>query len=111
MHKKTLASSLSAALLVFAFVQYNSVATSDGFYWPALSAEEGESIAIDTDNDGSEAAPKKKGGNGFVRALGAPFRALGRAFGGGKKNNEQARRTSKNDAEKFESTKLARIKD
>lgn len=111
MHNKTLASSLLAVLLVFAFVQYNSVATSDGFYWPGLSAEEEASIAIDVQDDGSEAAPKKKGGNGFVRALGAPFRAIGRVFGGGKKNNEQARRTSRNDAEKFESTKLARIKD
>ena len=31
---------------------------------------------------------KKKRGNGFVRAIGAPFRALGRLFGGGRKKNE-----------------------
>ncbi len=38
------------------------------------------------------AAPAKKRGNGFLRALGAPFRALGRLFGGGRKKDTTARR-------------------
>lgn len=37
-------------------------------------------------------APAEKKGNGFVRALTAPFRALGRLFGGGRKSPEAAAR-------------------
>lgn len=60
------------------------------------------------DAHGDTTAEKsKQEGNGFLRALKAPFRALGRVFGGGKKNekNEQARiqRISESDAKRFES--------
>jgi Tfp pilus assembly protein PilF len=49
-------------------------------------APEGEPAATDDTQQ-----PKRKG-NGFVRALGAPFRALARLFGGGKKSTtEQAK--------------------
>lgn len=41
-------------------------------------------------------------GNGVLRALGAPFRAIGRLFGGRKKNNK-LQRISEEDAKKFES--------
>lgn len=43
--------------------------------------------------DGAEQTSKPKG-NGFVRAISAPFRALGRLFGGGKKkkNAEKAKK-------------------
>ncbi|MGH9879868.1 MAG: tetratricopeptide repeat protein, partial [Pyrinomonadaceae bacterium] len=51
-----------------------------------------------------EEAKQASGGNRFVRAFTAPFRALGRLFGGGKKNNDKLQRLSKKDIEKFEST-------
>jgi Flp pilus assembly protein TadD len=50
---------------------------------------EAEQKADDSSKDASEAnnsqQPKRKG-NGFARALGAPFRALARLFGGGRKS-------------------------
>jgi len=43
-------------------------------------------------------------GNGFVRALKAPFKAISRIFGGGKKNDDgKLERISKKDLKKFES--------
>jgi Flp pilus assembly protein TadD len=42
-------------------------------------------------------------GNGFLRALGAPFRAIGRLFGRGKKNDNKLERISEKDAKRFES--------
>jgi hypothetical protein len=60
-------------------------------------------VAADDSSEGetpnSEATQKKKG-SGFARALGAPFRALGRLFGGGKKNDQQARRISEKGRQK-----------
>ncbi len=43
-------------------------------------------------------------GSGFVKALGAPFRAIGRLFGGGKKKS-RVERISQKDIEKFETAK------
>ena len=37
-------------------------------------------------------------GNGFLRALGAPFRAIGRLFGKGKKSENKLERISEKDA-------------
>jgi hypothetical protein len=42
-------------------------------------------------------------GNGFLGALKAPFKAIGRLFGGGKKNKVKLERISEKDAKKFES--------
>jgi len=42
-------------------------------------------------------------GNRFVGALKAPFKALGRLFGGGKKNKVKLERISEKDAKQFES--------
>ena len=42
--------------------------------------------------DETEPQPKKSG-NGFVRAITAPFRALAKIFGGGKKNKTETART------------------
>ena len=121
MSKKAFASSLLAVYLMFAFVQHNTTVNAGIFDWSGLVAEQvavEEPIAVDSDNDGktkdSADTSTKKRGNGFVRALSAPFRALGRLFGGGGKKNDQqqqARRISNKEAEKFESTKLTRIKD
>jgi|ERR1043165_7551936 Flp pilus assembly protein TadD len=121
MSKKAFASSLLAVYLLFAFVQHNTTASAGVFDWSALVTEEVavDSAAVDSNTDGtnkdSANASTQKRGNGFVRVLSAPFRALGRLFGGGGKKNEkneqQARRISKQDAEKFESTRLTRIQD
>jgi len=120
MSKKTFASSLLAVLLLFAFVQHHTAARAGIFDWSALVAEQvaaDESTAVDSTADGATRdlahARTKKSGNGFVRALGAPFRALGRLFGGGKKNDQQVqmRRVTNKDLEKFENTKLERISD
>ena len=121
MSKKTFASSLLAVILLFAFVQHHTAARAGVFDWSALVAEQvaaDESTAVDSTADGTTRdlahAKTKKSGNGFVRALGAPFRALGRLFGGGKKNDQQQvqmRRVTNKDLEKFENTKLERISD
>ena len=118
MSKKAFASSLLAVYLLFAFVQHQTTASAGVFDWSSLVTEEVavDSTAVDSNTDGtnkdSAHASTQKRGNGFVRALSAPFRALGRLFGGGsKKNEQQARRISKQDIEKFEGTKLTRIED
>lgn len=57
--------------------------------------------------DNASTEESKQEGNGFLRALKAPFKAFGRIFGGGKKNekNEQNKiqRISSDDAKRFES--------
>jgi Flp pilus assembly protein TadD len=115
MSKKTFASSLLAVVLLFAFVQHQTAANAGIFDWSVLVADQ---VTTDANTDGttkdSADASTQKKGNGFVRALGAPFRAIGRLFGGGSKKNDQqqqARRISNKEAEKFESNALTRIKD
>jgi len=118
MHKRTFASTFFAFVLLLGLVQQRSVTTAGVFDWAAPAAEEAaaeEALAAEAQDEittTEKVAKKKSRGNGFVRALGAPFRALGRLFGGGKKNNDQqARRISNKELEKFEGTKLTRIKD
>ena len=48
-------------------------------------------------------------GNGFLRALGAPFRAIGRLFGRGKKNENKLERISEKDAKRFESVSATQV--
>lgn len=57
----------------------------------------------------SESDTRKAGGNSFVRALKAPFKALGRLFGGKKKENRLERITEK-DIKTFESTRAEPVK-
>jgi Flp pilus assembly protein TadD len=112
MFRRILASTLVVLLVLTAFPAWTGTSVAQRFDWAALAVDEA-SVAADTNNNEQETsdAPQKKQGNGFVRALGAPFRAIGRLFGGGKKNDNQARRISDKDAAKFESTKLTRVKD
>lgn len=83
--------------------------------WSASTDElEGDPDAIVLENSGSEAGtadeqPKKKG-NKVVKVLAAPFKAFGRLFGGGNKENKIERMTEK-DAERFESVAVTRIDD
>lgn len=46
------------------------------------------SSAVTVRNESAEGAQEKGDGNAFVRAITAPFRALGRLFGGGKKKKK-----------------------
>ena len=67
-----------------------------------LDAKDASARQYDTD--------QKRGGNSFVRALKAPFKALSRLFGGGKKNGNKLQRLSEKDIANFESTPADPIK-
>lgn len=58
-----------------------------------------------------ELETKKKDGNGFVKVVTFPFRAVGRLFGAGKKDETKLERLSKKDVKKFESTTMTRVVD
>jgi Flp pilus assembly protein TadD len=64
------------------------------------------------DSASYEQSYEGKRGNGFLRALKAPFKALGRLFGRGKnKNDGKLHRLTEKDVRKFESAKVNRITD
>ena len=115
MVKSTL-SSLMAIVLLVALVSQPSVTTAEGYDWAAHVAAEAAAEAAENEAAQETAeTPKKKSGNSFTRALGAPFRALGRLFGGGNSNKKNepssARKISEKDAATFESAKISRVKD
>jgi Tfp pilus assembly protein PilF len=57
------------------------------------SRDADKSTASPPDSSDEDAPEQKRKGNGFARALGAPFRALAHLFGGGKKStSEEAKR-------------------
>jgi len=56
-----------------------------------------------SDNQMLSTPVQEGSGNRFIGALKAPFRALGRLFGGGKKNKLKLERISEKDAKHFES--------
>lgn len=71
-----------------------------------------EIAALDAANTPANSASKAEGqDNSFVRALKAPFKAIGRLFGRGKKNNNKLERISEKDIRRFESAPLAQVKD
>ena len=81
---------------------------SFGVIWSVQSAGFGET---DEPVIMSEQVPvPKRGGNGFTRALKAPFKAIGKLFGGGKDDSRPSRMTEK-DARKFETTAVLRVND
>jgi len=61
---------------------------------PPADAEEAPAEAPAPNGDAAPAPgqPQKRKGNAFARALSAPFRALARLFGGGKKNDAAKKR-------------------
>ena len=67
-----------------------------------------EELAVLADADAAEAAEtaavekRKDGGNGFFRALKAPFKAIGRLFGGKKNDSRKLARVTEKDLRKFE---------
>jgi Flp pilus assembly protein TadD len=56
-------------------------------------------------------AAAQKSENAFVKVLKAPFKAIGRLFGRGKKNDNKLHRLSEKDVKQFESTPLTRVVD
>ena len=64
-----------------------------------------ERVALEAADADARNQTKLEHGNGFVKALGAPFRAIGRLFGGGKKKKSRVERISEKDIKKFESVK------
>ena len=112
MRKGTLLSSGLIAILLVALIPSRSIVTAGAFDWASFIAVE---ETTSTTNSGDTTRPedtqttKKKGG--FMHALGAPFRAIGRLFGAGKKNDQKLSRISDKDAKKFGTTLATRIKD
>ena len=58
-----------------------------------------------------EDSQAKKGGNTFVRVLKAPFKAIGRLFGIGGKDDKKLQKLSRKDVEKFETVGTAKVFD
>ena len=54
---------------------------------------------------------ESKGGNKFVGALKFPFKAIGRIFGAGKKDDKKLQRLSRKDVEKFEALGMTKVID
>lgn len=108
MRKQSVGASLLSVVLVLGVIDRSSVVTAGGFDWSTVALGQTEVAGDETENGDKT---KKKSDNGFTQALSAPFRALGRLFGGGKKNNQEARRSTEKDQKTFESTKLLRIND
>lgn len=72
-----------------------------------LTAEEIASLETNEANAKSETQKKD---NGFVRAIKAPFKALGRLFGGKKKEESRVARISADDVKKFETVPAQQVK-
>jgi Flp pilus assembly protein TadD len=62
----------------------------------AIALDAASTLAANSEKTGSQ-------NNSFARAIGAPFRAIGRLFGRGKKDPNKLERISAKDAKKFES--------
>lgn len=73
-----------------------------------LSAE--EIASMETNDANAKSAETQQKDNSFVRAIKAPFKALGRLFGGKKKDESRVARMSENDIKKFESVPVQQVK-
>lgn len=62
---------------------------------PARVEKEANDEASEDAIESSDAQPPKRKGNGFARALSAPFRALARLFGGGSRKTETAKKSAR----------------
>ena len=69
-----------------------------------------EEIAM-LDGASKDVDGQSKGDNTFVKVLKAPFKAIGRLFGAGKKDDDKLQRLSRKDVKKFESVGSARVID
>lgn len=108
--KPVLYSSIFLALLLM-LLPHTRIVSATGFDWSTVAVDDTTKAQVSDAVADDAKSSQKKSGNGFVRVLGAPFRALGRLFGSDKKNDQQTRRSNDKDSAKFEATKLIRIKD
>src|SRR6185295_3934685 len=69
-----------------------------------------EEIAM-LDGASKDVDGQSKGDNTFVKVLKAPFKAIGRLFGAGKKDDDKLQRLSRKDVKKFESVGSAKVVD
>src|SRR5829696_8303538 len=114
MSKRVLASSFLGFALLLCAVQHPTGVIAGAFDWSAVSPDDSiSSTDVDESETQTAQTPEKKNGNGFVRVLGAPFRAIGKLFRGGSKKDQrqQARSLSPEEAKKFESMKVFRVND
>ena len=97
MSKSPLTISFLTIALIFAIGPVRSV--------QGVNLSDVESATVSTpDTPDSETPPKQeKQENGFLRALKAPFRAIGGLFSRGKKDNNKIQRITEKDIKKFES--------
>jgi Flp pilus assembly protein TadD len=72
---------------------------------------EAELAMVNEEANNDDLQVEKKSGNRLVRAITFPFRAIGRLFGGGKKDDNKFHRLSEKDVKKFETAKVARVID
>ena len=103
MKKRTIIAILIAFTLTFGVTAFWNAAETN--------VRDGDTDTNIIEQNGAQAGKtKKKGGNAVVSALKAPFKALGKLFGGGKDEGKLQRLTEK-DAEKFEAAGVARVED
>jgi Flp pilus assembly protein TadD len=73
-----------------------------------LTAE--EIASMETSDAKARSSETQQKENGFVRAMKAPFKALGRLFGGKKKEESRVAKISADDVRKFESVPVQQVK-
>ena len=103
MLKRTCLVLFLAATLVFGISGLRSAQTI------VLSDE--EVASLNQADTSSSALAVKQGGNGLIRIFKAPFKAIGRLFGRGKKDDNKLHRLTEKDVEHFESAKFTRVTD
>jgi Flp pilus assembly protein TadD len=107
--RRTINAFIIAAVLTFGATAFLSAGTTgrDGDDAANIVADNGANVGPSED---TAEAPKKKKGGGFFHALKAPFKAVGRLFGGGHDDNKVARLSEK-DVRGFESANVLRVND
>lgn len=69
-------------------------------------------LAVVNESANDDVQARKKGGNRLVKVVTFPFKAVGRLFGFGKKDDpNKLQRLSKKDVERFESAKISKVTD
>lgn len=111
MRNRTVNAFLIAFALVLVATAFWSATTTapDGDDAAAVVAADGSRVGSAEDAATTEATQKKKG-NRFARFFKAPFKAVGRMFGGGGDGDKMRRMTEK-DAARFESAPFTRVDD
>ena len=72
---------------------------------------EAELAMVNENTNDEDLQGDKKSGNRVVRVITYPFKAIGRLFGGGKKNDNKFHRLSEKDVKKFETAKYSKVID